>query len=600
MSDMIRGRYLPRWAALILLIGLTGCSGLIKDPTLEHAQQMEARMNIAKQLQADGERMQAYQQYLDILQSDATHQQARHAAGQLLQAQIKDVRDALKHQEIDQAKQHLGVYQQMAAMWPDYSSQAQRLIAEIQETHLAKQKQMRIDELKAHALSAEQAGDLPHAAHLYRQILNAHPADIDALTGQKRLLERQENLVRQSLDARRFTEAENRLATLRELSIGVDYSETIGQLERRLTNLRIQRARAREQAQSVAVAPTPPPSPAAPAISETEQAIALQLQRARELEGQGERMQAYAEYLDVLALEAGHTQARDAAKRLLDGKIWLVRSALAQEDITQAETHLSLYQQMSASLPNYASSAQTLAAEIAAARAAKTVAEQESTPPTFMPEADPVEIEPKPAVPTPAAPADVVQQDEPERELVIDLQTAQALTEQAIEEPEPVAPAQPVGERYLDHGNGSVTDVETGLHWMRCAIGQTWNGTTCEGGAERMTFPQTAEAIARFNQAGGIAGYTNWRLPTRDELRTLVYCSSGEPDTWNNTGEACTGDYQRPTIQTEVFPNTPAWNFWTSTPHPERGVQVWEVNFYLGRDGWDRQDSGDTRVRLVR
>jgi hypothetical protein len=34
---------------------------------------------------------------------------------------------------------------------------------------------------------------------------------------------------------------------------------------------------------------------------------------------------------------------------------------------------------------------------------------------------------------------------------------------------------------YSDNGDGTVTDPTTGLTWMRCSMGQTWNGTTCTG-----------------------------------------------------------------------------------------------------------------------
>lgn len=34
---------------------------------------------------------------------------------------------------------------------------------------------------------------------------------------------------------------------------------------------------------------------------------------------------------------------------------------------------------------------------------------------------------------------------------------------------------------YIDNGDGTVTDTRTGLTWMRCALGQTWDGSTCVG-----------------------------------------------------------------------------------------------------------------------
>ncbi len=40
--------------------------------------------------------------------------------------------------------------------------------------------------------------------------------------------------------------------------------------------------------------------------------------------------------------------------------------------------------------------------------------------------------------------------------------------------------------RFLDHGNGTVTDQHTGLTWMRCKLGQTWSGNSCLGGTDRL------------------------------------------------------------------------------------------------------------------
>lgn len=42
------------------------------------------------------------------------------------------------------------------------------------------------------------------------------------------------------------------------------------------------------------------------------------------------------------------------------------------------------------------------------------------------------------------------------------------------------------GRRYVLHVDGTVTDTRTGLMWMRCCVGQTWDGATCRGEARKM------------------------------------------------------------------------------------------------------------------
>jgi hypothetical protein len=75
----------------------------------------------------------------------------------------------------------------------------------------------------------------------------------------------------------------------------------------------------------------------------------------------------------------------------------------------------------------------------------------------------------------------------------------------------------------IDHGDGTVTDTETGLMWKRCSEGQS--GVNCEEGkAEKFTWD---EAVKRFKNVE-YAGYSDWRLPIIDELKTLLYCSEGK------------------------------------------------------------------------
>ncbi|MFZ2725109.1 MAG: caspase family protein [Methylococcaceae bacterium] len=153
-----------------------------------------------------------------------------------------------------------------------------------------------------------------------------------------------------------------------------------------------------------------------------------------------------------------------------------------------------------------------------------------------------------------------------------------------------------------------VKDTQTHLMWQRCSVGQKWNGTTCQGDAKTYT----RDNAMKLNHSSD-SHYNDWRLPTIKELKTLVYCSSGQPTTWNSSVNTdaeewqyngCTDNsgYTRPTLLTEVFPNMPEnypW-YWSASPVANDSNDVWIVDFDLGvYGGWYNKNNGNF-VRLVR
>jgi hypothetical protein len=158
-----------------------------------------------------------------------------------------------------------------------------------------------------------------------------------------------------------------------------------------------------------------------------------------------------------------------------------------------------------------------------------------------------------------------------------------------------------LGGRYQDNNDGTVTDVKTNLQWMRFSLGQKWENETCVGEAEGFTWKEAQQAAELINKHGGYAGYQDWRLPTIDELKSLVYCSSGQPKTWNDTGEECEGDYARPTIDSGAFPNIPSsWSwFWSASPLAGHSGRAWGVHFGSGDADYGSRDYYG-HVRLVR
>lgn len=74
-----------------------------------------------------------------------------------------------------------------------------------------------------------------------------------------------------------------------------------------------------------------------------------------------------------------------------------------------------------------------------------------------------------------------------------------------------------------------VKDLETGLIWQRCVLGQQWNGTSCAGDAVAQDWSTATKAVSG----------TGWRLPTQKELQGLSETSCAElalNQTWFGSG----------------------------------------------------------------
>jgi hypothetical protein len=143
-------------------------------------------------------------------------------------------------------------------------------------------------------------------------------------------------------------------------------------------------------------------------------------------------------------------------------------------------------------------------------------------------------------------------------------------------------PASNPDDVYADHGDGTVTDTRTGLVWKKCSEGQTYDsgGNTCSASDDATTHPWS-EALT-LAEAHSFAGHDDWRLPNLKELRSLV--------------EECRSE---PSINDDLFPDTPDSAFWSGSPSADVGSFAWVVHFQSG-DAFDASRSGVYRVRLVR
>ena len=152
-------------------------------------------------------------------------------------------------------------------------------------------------------------------------------------------------------------------------------------------------------------------------------------------------------------------------------------------------------------------------------------------------------------------------------------------------------------ERYTINDDGTVSDKITNRTWLRCSLGQQWDGTTCRGEAEQYQINEARQVVQSYSYAG----QSDWRLPTVEELGSLIYCSSGRNLGGTEDGKrwGCDGDYQRPTIFQSVFPATPEEWFWTSSNSPHDREYFWSVNFGDGAV-LDNDKINRYHLRLVR
>jgi hypothetical protein len=107
---------------------------------------------------------------------------------------------------------------------------------------------------------------------------------------------------------------------------------------------------------------------------------------------------------------------------------------------------------------------------------------------------------------------------------------------------------------YVDNNDGTVSDTSTGLMWQQDApvIKMRWN-----------------EALS-YCESLPLGGYTDWRLPTKKELRSLL-------------------DYSldilyKPVINYDFFPKTQTSFYWSSTSNAYATDAAWGEHF---ADGYD-------------
>jgi len=117
-------------------------------------------------------------------------------------------------------------------------------------------------------------------------------------------------------------------------------------------------------------------------------------------------------------------------------------------------------------------------------------------------------------------------------------------------------------EDFEEGDDGTVDHLPSRLVWQRCVLGETWNGSACEGTPDLLSWSGALQAADGHVQDGA----DDWRLPSRNELYAIVE-------------DRC----QLPAINGTVFPGAPVGGHWSSSPYAGGTDEAWIVDFDSGR-----------------
>ncbi len=133
--------------------------------------------------------------------------------------------------------------------------------------------------------------------------------------------------------------------------------------------------------------------------------------------------------------------------------------------------------------------------------------------------------------------------------------------------------------------DGGLRDKDWTYTWFN-SDSRTNGGSPGAGGGSN-TCPtagrcDTEKFVADVNSGAGLCGQTDWRLPSRHELVTLVHAGRSAP-----------------AIDTTYFPNTIVGTFWSDSTYIGTQNSAWSIAFGSGFASFS-QKAGNFAVRLVR
>lgn len=136
-------------------------------------------------------------------------------------------------------------------------------------------------------------------------------------------------------------------------------------------------------------------------------------------------------------------------------------------------------------------------------------------------------------------------------------------------------------DRFIDKGDGTVTDQLTGLIWMQKDSWLDLNKFT--------TYRQAAKYLKKKNQEA-FAGNSDWRFPSKQEANTLYF---------RDKDKSIVDKYEIDIYIDPVFQKGCGYNTWTN--QTRGSITAYVYSFASGTGGHTEVDDAlETSVRLVR
>jgi hypothetical protein len=130
--------------------------------------------------------------------------------------------------------------------------------------------------------------------------------------------------------------------------------------------------------------------------------------------------------------------------------------------------------------------------------------------------------------------------------------------------------------------DGGLRDQKWTYTWYDSVHNYGGNAGTASGGTCKTSGRCDTEKYVADVKATALCGFTDWRMPTVDELQGIVHLGRTNPS-----------------IDPTYFPNTLSSDFWSGSPDANYSYNAWYVNFHNGYVYGYYRSIGSS-VRLVR